>query len=102
METKRTKTKKQEYFLGLLFEEEILKDSDEKFESKIVVNSKEYTCKINYDNDRNCYHAIVIFNDKTTSLSFFKLKRIAYRNIKLFISGQNGKIGEVASEIKGD
>jgi len=74
-------------FHNVEMEKEIITNiaSDESEHYKLYSNNKEFEVKINWDNSRNKWHAIIYFEGKTRSLSFFERKIDAKHNINLWI-----------------
>lgn len=61
---------------------------------KYKANNNEYDVYVRYNDDRGKFHALVAFEGKRQSLSFFEKAETALSNLELWIALLNGGIQE--------
>lgn len=90
MPEQKTKNKLEKfYYNGLSIEKEVKNNEPMNEEFVIKTCGKEYCCNIKYNEDRGKWQAIINFNARKNSLSFFDVKKQANEMIMMWISYNN-------------
>jgi len=72
--------------IGILpFVEKIYQNDSDCRVFDLETNNRIFEISIKYNDSRSRFHAIFVSNGKTTSLSFFENKKIAYKSILITI-----------------
>ena len=83
-ENKVIETRK--FQIGILpFIERIYQNDSDNRVFDLETNNRVFEVSIKYNDSRSRFHALFVSNGKTTSLSFFENKKIAYKSILITI-----------------